>query len=73
MENKRYFTYPGLRFSKDKTSILVTLDAGRAKKNGLFPVRVQVVCARIPRFYPTGKDLSIEEFIELPQTKSKRL
>ena len=73
MSNQRHTAYAGLRYSKDNVSILVTLDARRPKKTGLFPVRVQVVCDRVQRFYPTGKDLSLQDWNDLPKTKSKRL
>ena len=76
MENQKEpkcFVYPGLKYSKDNVSIVVTLDSRRQKKNKLFPVRIQVVYNRLQRFYPTGKDLSIDDWKELPETKGKKL
>ena len=65
MENQRNTAYPGFRYSKDNVSILVTIDARRPKKTGLFPVRVQIVYKRVQRFYPTGKELSMDDWNEL--------
>jgi len=67
------WAYPGLRYSKDKLSILIILDARRAKKSSLFPVKIQVVYNRTQQYYPTGKDLSIEDWSNLPDTNSKKL
>jgi integrase len=74
MENKGFISaYPGLKYAKDNVSILVVLDGRRAKNNGLFPVKVQVVFKREQKFYPTGKDLSVKDWNELSETKSKIL
>ena len=74
MENKGFISaYPGLKYAKDSVSVLVVLDGRRAKNNGLFPVKVQVVFKREQKFYPTGKDLSVKDWNELSETKSKIL
>ena len=65
--------YPGLKYAKDGVSVLVVLDGRRAKSNGLFPVKVQVVFKREQKFYQTGKDLSVNDWNELSETKSKIL
>ena len=74
MENKGFIlAYPGLKYAKDGVSILVVLDGRRPKNNGLYPVKVQVVFKREQKLYPTGKDLSVKEWNELPNTKSTML
>lgn len=61
------------KYSKDGISVLLVLDVRRAKKNGLFPVKIQVVHARKQKYYSTGKDLSQEDWKSLPDSKSHRL
>lgn len=61
------------KYSKDGISVLLVLDTRRAKKSGLFPVKIQVVHARIQKYYSTGKDMSQEEWKSLPDSKSHRL
>ena len=50
------------RFNKDGISVLTVLDRRRIKKNGLYPVKIEVVYRRIQKYYPTGKDVSAEEW-----------
>lgn len=70
---KKLMAYPGLRYSKDNLSILVTYDTRRSKKNGLYPVKIQVVYNRAQQYYATGKDLSKSDWKILPETNSKKL
>lgn len=49
-----------IRYSKDGISVLVVQDRRRMKKNGLYPVKVEVVYRRRQKYFWTGKDLSIE-------------
>ena len=72
-KKKIYSAYPGLRFSKDGITILINIDARTPKKNGLFPVRIQVTCDRKQRYYPTGKELSIDDWNRLPEIDRGRL
>ena len=65
--------YPGLKYAKDHVSVVVVMDNRREKRNGLFPVRIQIVYHRVQRYYPTGKDLSVENWLSLPSSKSKGL
>ena len=44
------------KYSKDGVSVLTILDTRRAKINGLFPVKVQVVFRRKQKYYSTGKE-----------------
>ena len=48
------------------------LDEGREMKGGLFPVNIRVTFKRERKYYSTGKNLSIEEWEKLPETKSKK-
>lgn len=50
------------RFRKDSISVLAVVDRRRQKINGLYPVKIEVVYRRIQRYYPTGKDVSLEEW-----------
>lgn len=61
------------KYTKDGISVLSILDTRRAKQNGLFPVKIQVVYKRTQRYYPTGKELSSENWEKLPTAKSRTL
>lgn len=61
------------RYAKDGMSVLTILDTRRAKKTGLYPVKVQVVSNRTQKYYSTGKELTLEEWDKLSTTKSKIL
>ncbi len=61
------------KYAKDGVSLSSVLDTRRAKKNGLFPVKIQVVYKRIQRYYPTGKELSPDEWSRMPRTRNRRL
>ena len=41
------------KYSKDGISVLSVLDARRAKKSGLFPVKIQVIHNRKQKYYST--------------------
>ena len=61
------------KYSKDGVSVLTILDIRRAKINGLFPVKVQVVFRRKQKYYSTGKELSKEDWDRLLKAKSQLL
>lgn len=61
------------KYVKDGITILTVLDTRRAKKSGLFPVKVQVIYKRIQKYYNTGKELNVEDWEKLADTKSKIL
>lgn len=61
------------KYSRDGVSVLTVLDTRRAKKDGLFPVKIQVVFRRKQKYYSTGKNLSREEWERLLKAKSKAL
>ncbi len=50
------------RFRKDGISVLAIVDRRRIKNNGLFPVKIEVVYRRVQKYYPTGQDVSLEEW-----------
>ena len=62
-----------LKYSKDGISVVLTLDTRREKKDGNYPVKIQVVQNGKQRFYSTGKSLSVDEWEKLPESKSKTL
>lgn len=49
------------RYSKDGITVLSVLDTRRAKKSGLFPVKMQVIHNRKQKYYSTGMELSRED------------
>lgn len=61
------------KYSKDGVSVLTVLDKRKAKKNGLYPVKVQVIYNRKQKYYSTGQELSIEEWKLLPNSKIRKL
>ena len=60
------------KYSKDGISVLSVLDARRAKKSGLFPVKIQVIYNRKQKYYSTGQELSKEDWANLAESKSRR-
>jgi len=54
-----------LKYSKDGISVLAVLDKRRKKVSGLYPVKIEVVHRRIQKYYPTGKDLSEDDWARL--------
>lgn len=61
------------KYSKDGVSVVTVLDKRKVKKNGLYPVKVQVICNRKQKYYSTGLDLSIKEWDLLPHSKVRKL
>lgn len=61
------------KYVKDGVSVLTVLDKRKQKKNGLYPVKVQVICNRIQKYYSTGQEISINDWDVLPQSRSRRL
>lgn len=61
------------RYSKDGVTVLSVLDSRRAKKSGLFPVKIQVIHNRKQKYYSTGMELSKEDWANLADSKSRRL
>ena len=50
-----------LKISKDGVSVIAVLDRRRAKKSGVFPVKIEVVYNRIQKYYQ-------QESISLPKS-----
>ncbi|GHU16527.1 integrase [Betaproteobacteria bacterium] len=61
------------KYSKDGVSVLTVQDTRKKKLSGLFPIKIQVVYNRVQRYYSTGKELSVEDWKILPNTKSTKL
>jgi integrase len=61
------------KYSKDGISVVLTIDFRREKKDAMYPVKIQVVHNRKQRYYPTGKDLTLDGWEKLRDTKSKNL
>lgn len=59
------------RFKKDGISVLAVVDRRRRKNNGLYPVKIEVIYRRVQKYYPTGKDVTLEEWDGL--WKSRRI
>ena len=62
-----------LKYSKDGVSVILTLDTRREKKDGNYPVKVQVIQKGKQRYYSTGKTLSVEEWAMLAESKNRTL
>jgi integrase/recombinase XerD len=60
-------------FSLDKVTLATVLDTRRPKESLLFPVKYRVTFMRKQAYYPSGIDLSIDEWKRLPGAKGKEL
>lgn len=54
------------KYSKNGISVFIVLDRRRMKKSGRFPVKIEVVYRRMQKYYPTGQDISEEEWERFP-------
>lgn len=50
------------RFRREGVSVIAVMDTRHIKKNGLYPVKIEVVYRRKQKYFPTGKDVSEEEW-----------
>lgn len=50
------------KYSKDGISVLAVLDRRRVKLNGKFPVKIEVVHRRRQKYFPTGIDMTGDEW-----------
>lgn len=50
------------RFRKDGISVLTVVDRRRKKNNGLYPVKIEVIYRRVQKYYPSGQDVSDQEW-----------
>lgn len=62
-----------LHYSKDGITVAPMLDTTHPKKSGRCPVKIRVTYNRVRHYYPTGKDLTPEEWEMLPTTKVRTL
>ena len=62
-----------MHYSKDGITIAVVLDKYKPKKNGLYPVRIRVTYRRQRQYYPTGKNLTPEQWERIPLTRNRDL
>lgn len=62
-----------VKFSKDGITVTAVLDKVHPKKNGLCPVRIRVTYRRTRQYYPTGKDLTIEDWERLSTVRTREL
>lgn len=51
-----------MQYSKDGITVAAVLDTRHPKKNGLCPVRIRVTYQRQRQYYPTGKDMTPEDW-----------
>ncbi len=61
-----------MNYAKDGITVAAMLDTSHPKKSGLYPVRIRVTYARDRRYYPTGKDMTPEEWDVLPTSKARQ-
>ena len=62
-----------MNYSKDGITVAAMLDTRRTKPNEKYPVKIRVTYRRDRRYYPTGKDLTPEEWEMLGATKARAL
>ena len=51
-----------MNYSKDGVTVAAMFDTAHPKKSGKCPVKIRVTYNRVRNYYPTGKDLSPEEW-----------
>ncbi|WP_298061319.1 site-specific integrase [uncultured Rikenella sp.] len=61
------------KYAKDGVTVSSVLDTRRVKRNGHYPVKIQVTYKRIQKYYPTGKELLPEEWEKLPRVRNIKL
>lgn len=57
----------------NQITVTAVLDKRYPRKNGLYPVRIQIVYKRVQKYYNTGKELSISDWERLPSTRNSDL
>ena len=53
------------RFKKNGVSVLSIVDKRRRKNDGMYPVKIEVVYRRTQKYYPTGVDVTDDEWDSL--------
>ena len=61
------------QYSKDGITVAVIIDTSHPKREGKYPVRIRVTYLRQRKYYPTGKDLTADQWDALPTTKTREL
>lgn len=61
------------QYSKDGVTMAAIIDTSHPKRGGKYPVRIRVTHLRQRKYYPTGKDLTTEQWNALPTTKNREL
>ena len=62
-----------MNYSKDGITVATTIDTSHPKLDGTYPVKVRVTYARQRRYYPTGKDLTLDQWNNLSTAKGQRV
>lgn len=62
-----------MQYSKDGITVAAILDKYKPKKNGSYPVKIRVTYRRKRQYYPTGKDLTPEQWEAMPTTRNREL
>ena len=62
-----------IKYSKDGITVAAVLDNIHPKKNGLCPVRIRVTYRRVRKYYPTGKELTPEDWGRLATVRTPEL
>ncbi len=60
-------------YSKDGITVAPFIDVSHPKQNGLYPIKIRVTYRRIRKYYPTGKELTKEQWDSLTSNKSRSL
>lgn len=62
-----------MNYAKDGITVAPIIDTGHPKQSGVYPIRIRVTYARQRRYYPTGKDMTLEDWEKLGTAKSRTL
>lgn len=60
-------------YSKDGITVASILDDRRKTTKGTYPIKIRVTYKRDRKYYSTGKDMTPEEWLKLPETRVKKL
>lgn len=60
-----------MRFSRKGISVSAVLDRRRMKRNGMYPVKIEVVWQRKQKYFKTGVDMSEQDWIKMTGARSR--
>jgi len=60
-------------YSNNGITVASFIDDRRATISGQYPIKIRVTYNRVRKYYSTGKNLSMEDWEKMPNTKSKNL